>query len=153
LAGGILLAVALAWIGGVLWTVPEVASTARVGARGFPLAMGVLLAGLALMLILASFTAAEQAVGESAARRFDRTELWALLATFGFLSGYVVLMAWFGFVIGTVVATATFLVVALKRRSPVLIGGISFGLALGVWFILGKLMGVYLPHGSVIDWF
>ena len=55
LAGIILLLVAVLWIAGVFWTIPEVADGARVGPRGFPLAMGVLLAALSLFLIVSSY--------------------------------------------------------------------------------------------------
>jgi hypothetical protein len=43
-----------------------------------------------------------------------------------------------------------FLVVVLNKRAPLLVAGVSLGLAVGVWFILGKLMGVYLPHGMIV---
>jgi hypothetical protein len=149
LAGSILLLVALAWIVGCFWTIPEVAGGARVGPRGFPLAMGVMLAALAAILIAGSFAGGEVA-DDGDERSITRTDVWALASTFGFLAGYVVLMAWFGFLIGTIVSTASFLIVVLNKRSPVLIAGVSLGLAVGVWFILGKLMGVYLPHGTIV---
>jgi putative tricarboxylic transport membrane protein len=151
-AGTILLLFAALWIVGVFWTIPEVADGARLGPRGFPLAMGVMLVALSAMLIAGSFAMAEPATGESKESSFNRAEFWALLSTFGFLGGYVVLMAWLGFLIATVVSTALFLIIALNKRSPVLIVGMSLGLAVGIWLILGKLMGVYLPHGAIIDW-
>ena len=149
LAGLILLLFAVVWIIGVYQTIPDVGGDTRVGPRGFPLAMGVMLAALAAILIAGSFAAAD-AAGNGDGRSIDRIDVWALLSTFGFLAGYVVLMAWFGFLIGTVVSAAVFLVVVLNKRSPPLIAGVSLGLAVGVWFILGKLMGVYLPHGMIL---
>ena len=62
-------------------------------------------------------------------------------------------MAGFGFVIATVAAVAAFLVLVLDKRSPLLVAGMSLGLAFGIWLILGKAMGVYLPHGTLVDWF
>ncbi len=154
LAGAVLLLVALLWIAGVFWTVPDAAGdTSRVGPRGFPLAMGVMLAVLAALIIAASFAGGAASGERDDKGRFDRAELWALMATFGFLGGYVVLLAWVGFVLATVVAIAGFLFFALNKRSPQLIAGMSLGLAFGIWLILGKTMGVYLPHGSIIDWF
>ena len=153
LAGVILLLVAVLWILGVFWTIPDVAEGTRVGPRGFPLAMGAMLAALSAVMIAGSFAAGEAGAEASAAGRFDRAEVWALVSTFGFLGGYVVLMAWFGFVVGTAAAVAAFLVFVLKKRSPQLIIGMSLGLAIGIWLILGKAMGVYLPRGSIIDWF
>ena len=152
LAGAVLLLVALLWIAGVVWTIPDVAGDGgRVGPRGFPLAMGAMLAVLSALMIAGSFTATEAGADEPG--RFDRAEIWALLATFGFLGGYVALLQWFGFAIATAAAVAAFLVFVLNKRSPLLIAGMSLGLALGIWLILGKAMGVYLPHGTIVDWF
>ena len=151
-AGTILLLFAALWIVGVFWTIPEVTDSARLGPRGFPLAMGVMLAALSAMLIAGSFATAEPTIGDSTESSVNHAELWALLSTFGFLGGYVVLMAWFGFLIATAVSIALFLIIALNKRSPALIVGMSLGLAIGIWLILGKLMGVYLPHGAAIDW-
>jgi putative tricarboxylic transport membrane protein len=154
LAGVILLLVAALWIAGAYWAIPDVVGEAgRVGPRGFPLAMGVMLAMLSALMIAGSFAAAEPSADGNGERRVDRAEIWALAATFGFLGGYVVLLAWFGFVIGTAVSSAAFLVFVLNKRSPALIAGMSLGLAFGIWLILGKAMGVYLPHGMIVDWF
>jgi hypothetical protein len=152
LAGTVLLLVALLWITVVFWTIPDVAGDGgRVGPRGFPLAMGVLLVVLSALMIAGSFAATEAGADEPG--RSGRAEIWALLATFGFLGGYVALLLWFGFAIATAAAVAAFLVFVLKKRSPLLIAGMSLGLALGIWLILGKAMGVYLPHGTIVDWF
>lgn len=154
LAGAILLLVAVFWIAGVFWTIPEVAGgSGRIGPRGFPLAMGVMLAALSTLLIVGSFVSAEVNADRNDERGFDRAEVWALVSTFGFLGGYVALLAWVGFVIATFVSTAAFLFFVLKKRSPLLVLGMPLGLAFGIWLILGKAMGVYLPHGAIIDWF
>ena len=153
LTGFVLLLVAAIWITGVFWTIPEVAGGARVGPRGFPFAMGVMLAALSLTLIVSSYFNGEADTEAAAANGDGRSQSWALLATFGFLGGYVVLLGWFGFLISTAVSIALFLVAVLNKRSPVLVAGLSLGLAFGIWLILGKAMGVCLPRGSLIDWF
>jgi putative tricarboxylic transport membrane protein len=154
LAGVILLLVAVLWIAGVFWTVPDFAGdSGRIGPRGFPLAVGVMLAALSALLIAGSFVSAEVDADRNDKRGFDHAEVWALVSTFGFLGGYVALLAWVGFVIATAVSTAAFLVFFLKKRSPLLVFGMPLGLAFGIWLILGKAMGVYLPHGAIIDWF
>jgi putative tricarboxylic transport membrane protein len=154
LAGIVLLLIALLWIAGVFWTVPDAAGdSGRVGPRGFPLAMGVMLAALSALMIVMSIAGGSADADRGDKGRFDRAEQWALVSTFGFLAGYVVLMAWFGFVVATAVAIAAFLVIALDKRSPLLVAGMSLGFAFGIWLILGKAMGVYLPHGSIVDWF
>jgi putative tricarboxylic transport membrane protein len=154
LAGTILLLVAVLWIAGCFWTIPEVAGGARVGPRGFPLAMGVALAALSLALIVSSCFSAEALEGPEGAPPVNRRiEAWALVSTFGFLALYVLLLDLFGFLLATIAATALFLVGVVDKRSPKLVALVSLGLAFGVWLILGKAMGVYLPRGSIIDWF
>jgi putative tricarboxylic transport membrane protein len=155
LAGGILFAVALAWTAGAYWTIPGGAGEGQIGPRGFPLTTGMLLALLSLALIGSSYVAsAADEAGEAKAPPPARaTEIWALVATFGFLAVNVVLLDLFGFLIATIASTAAFLVIALDKRSPRLIAAISLILAFAIWLILGKAMGVYLPRGSIIDWF
>ena len=157
LAGAILFLIALAWIAGVFWAVPGSEDSTRIGPRGFPLGMGIALAFLSFLLIGSTLLggwrqhAAASVVADS--RPETRVEYWALLATFGFLIGHLLLMMWFGFVIGTVLAVGVFLPIALKQRSLRLLAGLSLGLAFGIWFVLGRLMGVYLPHSSFINLF
>lgn len=157
MAGAILLAIALVWTGGVFWLIPDGAAGARLSPRAFPAAMGIALAVLSLLLIGGTMVRAQrgQAVAGTAvtARGEARIEMWALLATFGFLIAHLLLMIWLGFVVGTVLATAGFIWLALRQRAPLLLVGLPLGLAFGIWLVLGKLMGVYLPHGSLIDLF
>jgi putative tricarboxylic transport membrane protein len=148
LTGGILLLVAAIWTAGVYATIPGGSGVGQIGPRGFPLAMGIGLVLLALCLLLAPHDEPEQKPQGTRAG-----ETWALGATFGFLSAYVILMDLFGFLIGTVAAVAPFLVFGLRKRSPKLVAAVSLGLALVIWLVLGKAMGVYLPRGSIIDWF
>ncbi|MGE0063723.1 MAG: tripartite tricarboxylate transporter TctB family protein [Xanthobacteraceae bacterium] len=152
LTGLALLLFAAAWIAGVFLTIPDVSDGARLGPRGFPMAMGVMLVILSLFMIGGSFLPADPADADTS-EPVDRSEVWAVLVTFGFLGAYMVLLDLFGFLVATLVACAGFLVIPLRKRSPVLIGGIACGLAFGIWLILGKAMGVYLPRGSIIDWF
>jgi putative tricarboxylic transport membrane protein len=149
LTGGILLLVAAVWSAGAYWTIPGGAGVGQIGPRGFPLGMGIGLGLLSLFLLLARNG---EPAAEPRTKKNIAAEIWALAATFGFLTAYVVLMDLFGFLIGTVAATAPFLVFVLRKRSPKVIAVMSLGLALAIWLILGKAMGVYLPRGSIVDW-
>jgi putative tricarboxylic transport membrane protein len=162
LAGGILLLVAIVWTAGVYWSIPGGSGEGQIGPRGFPLGMGILLGILSLFLLAGSFVSGETALPadededgleqpRTARERF--AEKWSLVATFGFLAVYMLLLDLFGFLIATIVAVASFMVIGLDKRSPRLIGATSLGLGFGIWLILGKAMGVYLPRGSIIDWF
>lgn len=161
LTGSILLLVAVVWTAGVYWTIPGGDGSGQIGPRGFPLGMGILLGILSLFLIAGSVMNGESDAAPSdedtvEAPRTPRqrfAEKWSLVATFGFLGAYLLLLDLVGFLIATVVAVASFLVVGLDKRSPKLIAGTALGLGLGIWLILGKAMGVYLPHGSLIDWY
>jgi hypothetical protein len=90
---------------------------------------------------------------ETGAAAGTGAEAWALLATFGFLIAHLMLMVWIGFVPATVITVAAFVWFVLKQRSPLLVAGVSFGLAFGIWLVLGLLMGVYLPHGMLVQLF
>ncbi|HZD89049.1 MAG TPA: tripartite tricarboxylate transporter TctB family protein [Pseudolabrys sp.] len=161
LAGGILLLVAVVWTGAVYWTIPGGGGGGQIGPRGFPLGMGILLGILSLFLIGGSVMNADGDAGPSDEDSLDAprtplqrlSEKWSLVATFVFLGAYVLLLDLFGFLIGTVVAVASFLVFGLDKRSPKLVAGTALGLGFCIWLILGKAMGVYLPRGSIIDWF
>ncbi len=152
LAGAILLAFAVVWSVGVYWTIPGDPGGFRIGPRGFPLAMGIALAVLAALLIVRGFLA-DPLHAETAEPPMDRGEWFALAATFGFLSCYVGLLAAIGFVMATVFSTALFMIYVLGKRSVPLVAGMSLGLGFGIWLILGKAMGVYLPRGIYFDWF
>ena len=160
LTGSILLLVAVVWTAGAYWMIAGGDGGGQIGPRGFPLGMGILLGILSLFLLAGSFTNGEagEASDEDSVER-PRTprerfaEKWSLVATFGFLAVYVLLLDLFGFLIATIVAVASFLVFGLDKRSPKLVAGTALGLGLGIWLILGKAMGVYLPRGSLIDWF
>lgn len=155
IAGSILFAVACIWSVGVWLTIPGAAEAGRIGPRGFPLAMGFALAGLSALLVIRSFGigGAADPEPEAGGTTNDRSEWFGVLATFGFLVGYVLLLPWIGFVMATVACCALFLVYVLGKRSPALVAGMSLGLGFGIWLILGKAMGVYLPRGVFFDWF
>jgi len=153
----VLLAVAVIWIAGVYWTVPPAPGETQIGPRGFPLAMGYLLALLAVLMLVSGFVSSASAPDRrptaESHREAVRAEHWAVIATFGFVLVYVLALDLIGFVFATIVAVAAFLWFMLRVRSPWLLLGLPLGLGFGIWFIMNQLMGVYLPHGSLISVF
>ena len=153
LAGVVLLLVAVIWIAGVYWTIPGDPGGSRIGPRGFPLAMGIGLAFLAIMLIVAGFIATTDKLAAAddpeTWRQETRIELWAVVNTFGFVILYTLVLDWLGFILATFLLTAGFLRFALKKRSPLLVLGLPIGLSLGTWYVMNKLIGVYLPKGTL----
>lgn len=149
----VLLVVSAIWISGVYRYIPEVQG-APTSPRTFPLAMGLGLAALSAILLLSSLFARGGAEHRPAGEGGGHgLELKALACVFGFLAGYIALLSAFGFILATIVVVAAFLWFVLRRRSPGLILGLSFGLAFGIWLVLNKLMAVYLPRGELFNLF
>lgn len=155
----ILLVVSALWCWGVLATIPGAEDGSRLGARGFPLGLGLLLGGLSLIILLQSFrpgsveTASDEATsGEAATPDISRgVEVWAIVATVGLLVGYAALLEYTGFMIATALVVASAVGPVLGIWRPKLIIGMSVGLSLGIYLIFGKLLGVYLPYGKLIN--
>lgn len=155
----ILLMVSTLWCWGVVATIPGAEDGSRLGARGFPLGLGLLLGGLSLVILLQGFrsgtgeAATEEAVGdEAAAADISRgVEVWAIAATVGLLVSYAALLEYTGFMIATALVVAIAVGPVLGIWRPKLIAGMSVGLSLGIYLIFGKLLGVYLPYGKLVN--
>jgi putative tricarboxylic transport membrane protein len=142
------------WCWGVLATIPGAEDGSRLGARGFPLGLGLLLGGLSLIILLQSFRpgTVETASDETAAPDISReVEAWAIAATVGLLVGYAALLEYTGFMIATALVVAGAVGPVLGVWRPKLILGMSVGLSLGIYLVFGKLLGVYLPYGKLIN--
>lgn len=150
----ILLVVSALWCWGVLATIPGAEDGSRLGARGFPLGLGLLLGGLSLIILLQSFrpASAETIDDEAAVPDISRgAEVWAIAATVGLLVGYAALLEYTGFMIATALVVAAAVGPILGIWRPKLILGMSVGLSLGIYLVFGKLLGVYLPYGKLIN--
>ena len=150
----ILLMVSALWCWGVVVTIPGAEDGSRLGARGFPLGLGLLLAGLSLVILLQGFRSGtgKAATDEAAAADISRgVEVWAIVATVGLLVGFAVLLEYTGFMIATALVFAVAVGPVLGIWRPKLIAGMSVGLSLGIYLIFGKLLGVYLPYGKLIN--
>ncbi len=150
----ILLVVSALWCWGVLATIPGAEDGSRLGARGFPLGLGLLLGGLSLIILLQSFrpASAETIDDEAAVPDISRgAEVWAIAATVGLLVGYAALLEYIGFMIATALVVAAAVGPILGIWRPKLILGMSVGLSLGIYLVFGKLLGVYLPYGKLIN--
>jgi putative tricarboxylic transport membrane protein len=150
----ILLVVSALWCWGVLATIPGAEDGSRLGARGFPLGLGVLLGGLSLIILLQSLrpgpvgTTSDEAAAPDISRG---VEAWAIAATVGLLVGYAALLEYTGFMIATALVVAAAVGPVLGIWRPKLILGMSIGLSLGIYLVFGKLLGVYLPYGKLIN--
>ncbi|WP_108880503.1 tripartite tricarboxylate transporter TctB family protein [Anderseniella sp. Alg231-50] len=150
----ILLVVSALWCWGVVTTIPGAEDGSRLGARGFPLGLGLLLGGLSLVILLQSLrpVSAETAGDEAEPSDISSgVEVWAITATVGLLVGYAVLLEYTGFMIATALVVAAAVGPVLGIWRPRLIAGMSVGLSLGIYLVFGKLLGVYLPYGKLIN--
>ena|SRR5690242_16129575 len=152
IVGTVLIVFAAVWCVTVWLTVPNNYGEALVGPRDVPFGLGIGLAVLALALIGISYVG-----GAGASHVRDkgdrRSEWWAVGVVAGSLLAYALLMEWFGFVIATIVVIVGLLRLALGVRSLPIILGMSLSMSFGVYFVMGGLMGVYLPHGTVFSVF
>lgn len=152
LLGLILILVSALWCWGVVQTIPGIDDGSRLGARGFPLGLGVLLGGLGLILLVQTFAGSAEADPETPSPAVPRRiEIWAVGVTVGLLAGYAALLEYTGFLIATFLITVIAVGPALRIWRPGLIVGMALGLSGGIYLVFGKLLGVYLPHGSLVN--
>jgi putative tricarboxylic transport membrane protein len=152
IVGAILIAFAVAWCIVVWATIPTGYGEALVGPRDVPLWLGIVLGLLALALVGNSYFGAASEPEEKPARAPDRGSEWQSIATVaGSLLAYALLMEWFGFVVATIVVLVGLLRFVLNVRSLKVILGMSLVMSFGIYFVMGGLMGVYLPRGTVIS--
>ena len=166
IVGLVLFAVALIWTAVVYTTIPSMGSDGEVGPRAFPLIFGVALAVLSTMLVLGSFGEPTSTKGEPVqpvlaaedpvpdATRIEpsatRIEVVGVIATFLLIVGYGFAMEQVGFVIATPILIAVILVFLLDVRRPVFVAAFAFGMTAGTYLVFNKLLGAYLPPGSLI---
>jgi len=148
IAGAVLLAVALVWIILVFQTIEPSRSSAA-GPRAFPLFFGLVLAGMALVLLVQSFLASEVA-DEVDAPPGPPNEFSAVVATVGSVVVYGLLLEPLGFIPSTIIVVAMMMVFVLRIRAPLKVAAMSLGLAIGCYLVFSKLLGTYLPPGTVI---
>jgi len=148
IAGTVLLAVALVWIVLVFQTI-EPSQGIAAGPRAFPLFFGIVLAGLSVALLLESLRASA-ALADEIAPQTRRREGFEAVAVVGAIVLYGFLLEPLGFIPATLLIVAAFMTVILRITAPLLVAGVSLGLAIGCYLIFGKLLGTYLPPGTLI---
>lgn len=154
IVGIVLAAFAAAWCVVVWTTVSNAYGDAVVGPRDVPLWLGMALGVLALVLVGRSYCGESPPAADRKDTPIDRSSEWK---AFGVVTGsviaYALLMGWFGFVVATLATVFALLRFALGVRSVRVLVGMSVCMSFGVYLVMGELMGVYLPHGTLVSLF
>lgn len=160
-AGAILLLFGIAWTVTVYQTVPV--GRFGVGPRAFPLYLGAALVVLSALLTLSGLLRMRRrSAGGAPAPEAGQPEddappptglgPWQMARILGGVCGiiavYGLLMQPAGFLLATALVVAGTLWFALGIRRPLLILGMSAGIAGGSWAGFGLLLGAYLPRGT-----
>lgn len=148
ITGLILLAVAAGWIGLVYATIPPAEAT-PVGPRGFPLVLGLALGVLSLLLVLRSLQSSAEP--ETEGERPQPGEVFSVVASVAAIVLYGLLLEPLGFLPATVLIVAAMMVVIVRILHPLVVAAMALGLALGCYLVFGKLLGTYLPPGTLIS--
>lgn len=154
IVGLVLFGASALWCWGAWTTIPSTYS-GPVGARGFPLALGVLLGILALTVFLGAFRPDADDAQTNGADGNDRAiplmaEIWAIGVPVALLLVYVFLLWAIGFLLATATVVALGLL-AINERRPAVLGGLVVGLSFGIYLIFGKVLGIYLPYGQYLN--
>lgn len=158
--GTILFVLGIAWTTTVYYTVPE-GRGAMIGPRAFPLYLGtalILLSGILLVQALAgiipdaSTSDAEIDVGAPPPLGFWQ-RMPIVVGVCAIIGAYGWMMQALGFLISTILVVATTLLLVVQVRRPMLILGMSLGIAVGAWLLFGQLLGSYMPRGTLIPHF
>ncbi|WP_108461575.1 tripartite tricarboxylate transporter TctB family protein [Devosia naphthalenivorans] len=148
----LLFVVASVWTVITVQTIPGGFSPGDIGARGFPLILGIALGILSLGLAIKTWMACPLPLGvEDETEDFGagRSTL-SVLIVLGHLVAYGFLMDKIGFALSTFVITLSMMVIGLRERNPLKILAFSVGTAFGAWLVFSRLLGVYMPLGTMI---
>jgi putative tricarboxylic transport membrane protein len=152
-----LVLVAGVWTWLVIDTIPPGFGDGEIGARAFPLVLGILLATLSVLLLLRlvlakGWRAAGKTVPGDAGQSIVPPIRWipAFLILLEIVL-YGVLLEKIGFVLSTPLIILLVMIVNLRVRSIRKLFGMAFGLTIGCWLVFEKLFGIYMANGTWIN--
>lgn len=160
--GPSLMLLALAWLWLVQIDIPDIRTEGEPGPRAFPILLGVVLAGLGLLMALLALLSTRRHVGRvlpdlaqsltEAIPPLTSREAGVAAGTFGLLILYAFLLDKAGFVIATPVVIALTMAGLLRMRTWGAIASLAVGFTFGCWVIFDALLGTPLPRGSWVSW-
>ncbi|MGH9257829.1 MAG: tripartite tricarboxylate transporter TctB family protein [Vicinamibacterales bacterium] len=153
--GASLTLLALVWLWLVRIAIPDVRLEGEPGPRGFPLLLGVVLAGLGVWMVVQSVRLKPDT---TYAERSDtiapptRREVGFAGGTFALLILYAFLLDKLGFLVGTPVVIALAMLGLLRIRTWTPVVSLALGFTFGCWLIFDALLGTPLPRGAWMAW-
>ncbi|MDA1184202.1 MAG: tripartite tricarboxylate transporter TctB family protein [Acidobacteria bacterium] len=150
--GPSLTVLALVWLWLVYAYIPGARFEGEPGPRAFPVLLGVVLAGLGVVMSLQALMSVGRERSADATPVLTGREAWLAIGTFGLLILYAFLLDKIGFIVATPVVIATAMYGLAQVRRWVLIGSLAIGITLGCWVIFDALLGTPLPSGSWVVW-
>jgi len=149
-----LVLVAGVWTWLVIDTIPPGFGDGEIGARAFPLVLGIMLATLSALLLLRLVLAKQVRAGVPADSGQSMVPpirwLHALLILSEIIL-YGVLLEKIGFVLSTPLIILLVMILNLRVRSIRKLFGMAFGLTVGCWLVFEKLFGIYMANGTWIN--
>lgn len=143
--GVVLMTLAAIWTWLVVDTIPPGFGDGEIGARAFPLAFGLILLGLAALLLLRTLLMSDDNAATPAA---DAPKWVPALLLLGEIALYGFLLEKVGFVLATPVIVLLVMMVNLRVLSISKLLSMSLGLTVGCWIIFEKVLGIYLANGT-----
>ena len=153
ITGLVLFAIAFAWSVIVYQTIPAGLGGGDIGARAFPLLLGLVLIGLSGFMVVRTFfeRAASEVKPDTDASTGDiGREVRIVGGVFVTIVLYGFLLQRIGFLLATPLLVVLAMLLVLRMRNPVTICTMAVGLTFGCWLVFGKLLGAYLPPGTWI---
>jgi putative tricarboxylic transport membrane protein len=160
-----LLLVSVIWCAVVVLTIEVPDDIEGPSSRTFPLLFGLVLGVCAAVLFLRSLLRSAQSSSNQESEDLpselansnkspaapDKAEIYAVVWISSCIIVYALVMEWLGFVVGTVSTILFLLVGALGIKEKKLLILLPLGLAVGIYLVFGKLLGVHLPVGQVLN--
>ena len=157
--GPALTLLALAWLWLAYTYIPGARAEGEPGPRAFPVLLGVLLAGLGIVMTGTALVSGRGHAGRVLSDAANETippiarrEAAVAASTFGILILYAFLLDKVGFVIATPIVIVLAMCGPLRMRRWALILSLAAGFTLGCWLIFDGVLGTPLPRGSWVMW-
>lgn len=160
-----LLILSFIWCTVVVLTIEVPEDVEGPSSRTFPLVFGIVLGVCAALLFIRSLFNSDQTPSnqnsddaplepENSTGSFveqSKAEVSAIIWISSCIVIYALAMEWLGFVVGTVSTILFLLLGALGIKEKRLLILLPLGLAIGIYLIFGKLLGVHLPVGQALN--